>query len=437
MMDEIDSQAGDAQTGDAQTKSPRIAPLTKIIRTLIQLRNTGRAQVTLLAVCPNSDAVLEAAVQVAAANRTPMLFAATLNQVDRDGGYTGWTPAAFVARLQALGAHYQAGPLYPCLDHGGPWLKDSHTRDRLSLDATMHEVKASLAACLDAGYALLHIDPTVDRTRQDETPLPIALVVERTLELIRFAEAYRTGRGLPPVAYEVGTEEVHGGLVNLDSFVTFLHDLRAGLDAADLRHAWPCFIVGKVGTDLHTTDFDPVVAAELFEIVQPYGALIKGHYTDWVANPTAYPQAGMGGANVGPEFTSVEYEALAALAAKERALAISDATVQPSCLLEALEAAVLRSNRWQKWLQPAERGLEFAELDAARRRWLVQTGARYIWTDDEVQVARQRLYANLAPILPDPHQYVVQRIALAIDAYVNAFGLFNANHLLGTGTCDA
>ncbi len=64
----------------------------------------------------------------------PMLFAATLNQVDIDGGYTGWTPAAFgredarVCRQARTGA----GPLYPCLDHGGPWLKDRHTLEPVS-----------------------------------------------------------------------------------------------------------------------------------------------------------------------------------------------------------------------------------------------------------------------------------------------------------------
>lgn len=409
-------------------------PLTNLVRTLIDLRANGKAQVTLLAVCPNSEAVLEAAVQVAAANHTPMLFAATLNQVDRDGGYTGWTPATFVERLNYFSVHYQAGALYPCLDHGGPWLKDAHAKASLDLEATMNEVKATLAACLEAGYALLHIDPTVDRTRPDDAPVPIPLVVERTLALIAYAEDHRTRMGLPPVAYEVGTEEVHGGLVNLDSFVEFLQAFRAGLAARNLLHAWPCFIVGKVGTDLHTVDFDPQVAGHLFDLVMPYGSLVKGHYTDWVANPEAYPLAGMGGANVGPEFTTVEYEALAALVAKERALCISQPATHSSHLLEALEDAVFRSNRWQKWLQPEERALGFAELAPERRAWLVQTSARYIWTDAHVQAARQQLYANLAPILPDPHQFVVQRIALAIDAYVNAFGLFTANTLLGTAT---
>ncbi len=135
----------------------------------------------MLAACPNSAAVLEAAVVVAARNNTPMLFAATLNQVDVDGGYTGWTPAAFVSEMQRYASkHACTAPLYPCLDHGGPWLKDKHTTDGLSFDETMTAVKASLTACLQAGYALLHIDPTVDRTLPADSPVPIELVIERT-----------------------------------------------------------------------------------------------------------------------------------------------------------------------------------------------------------------------------------------------------------------
>ena len=379
-----------------------MTPLFDLVHTLIELRQQDRAQVTLLAVCPNSDAVLEAAVLAAAQNRMPMLFAATLNQVDLDGGYTGWTQRGFVHHLRTFAVRYGAGQLYPCLDHGGPWLKDAHTRDRLSLDETMNAVRDSLAACIDAGYSLLHIDPTVDRTLPPDAPVPIDLVVARTVELIAHAEEVRTSRGLPPVAYEVGTEEVHGGLVDLGAFTQFLHGLHAGLADRNLLHAWPCFIVGKVGTDLHTTDFDPDVAQQLYDLVSPYGSLIKGHYTDWVANPEDYPKAGMGGANVGPEFTAVEYVALADLVKKEIALCVSRPSLQPSGMLAALEHAVDASGRWRKWLQPDEEGLSFAELSPARRTWLVQTGARYIWIDTEVQEARERLYENVAQVLAGP-----------------------------------
>lgn len=400
--------------------------LKRIVHKIIALRARG-AQITLLAVCPNSDAVLEAAIKVAAASDMPMLFAATLNQVDRGGGYTGWTPRSFVARMKELATKYEcSSPLYPCLDHGGPWLKDAHTRDGLSLKESMAEVKASLTACLEAGYGLLHIDPTVDRTLPGGQPPQIEVVVERTVELIAHAESERERLGLPPISYEVGTEEVHGGLVDWDNFDRFLAGLQARLEATGLAHAWPCFIVGKVGTDLHTTTFDPESARRLHARVAPLGSLVKGHYTDWVANPADYPDTGMGGANVGPEFTATELAALHELCAREARLV----NFSSSDFNLVLKNGVVESNRWQKWLVPEETGRDFDELTLSRQEWLVATGARYVWTDPRVLAARERLYDNLRHELSDPHAFVVERIAQNVQKYVDAFNLRNSLALL-------
>ena len=397
--------------------------ITQIVQRLIELRRAGK-QVTLLAVCPNSDALLEAAVKVAAMDRAPMLFAATLNQVDRDGGYTGWTPQSFVDRLKQLGQDYGGQALlYPCLDHGGPWLKDAHTRDRLSLDETMSEVKGSLTACLAAGYALLHLDPTVDRSLRKGHPLDIDLVVQRTAELIAHAEAERLRLGLPPVSYEVGTEEVHGGLVDARSFERFLTGLRARLVGLQLEEAWPCFVVAKVGTDLHTTTFDPEAARHLYDRVAPLGSLIKGHYTDWVANPAQYPLSGMGGANVGPEFTATELAALHDLCDREASVLDADPRRSPSHFRQVLAQAVVESQRWRKWLLPDEERAAFGALSQDRREWLVATGARYVWTDPRVLAAREGLYQNLHCKIGDPNGYVVDRIAANIRGYVGAFNL--------------
>ena len=405
--------------------------LNELVRSIIRLREKGTARISLLAVCPNSEAVLEAAVKAAMDNNAPMLFAATLNQVDRDGGYTGWTPTQFVGRMRALARKYNwDGPLYPCLDHGGPWLKDVHTLQHLPLTGAMREVRRSLTACLEAGYQLLHIDPTVDRTLQPGETIAIETVIARTLDLLEYAEGERRRLGLPPIAYEVGTEEVHGGLVDYGDFGAFVDGLRRGLEERCLIRAWPCFIVGKVGTDLHTTDFDPRSAARLFDILAPLGSLVKGHYTDWVANAEEYPVNGMGGANVGPEFTAAEYQALSALCAKETDLSRSRSDVCPSGFKAVLEQAVIDSDRWQKWLLPEERGLAFAELAPARREWLVQTGSRYVWTTPSVVSARGSLYANLKTVIPDPHQVIVNRVAEVIDRYVVDFHLFDALTLL-------
>jgi D-tagatose-1,6-bisphosphate aldolase subunit GatZ/KbaZ len=407
--------------------------IDQLIRRIIDLRGQG-THITLLAVCPNSDAVLEAAVRVAADNNMPLLFAATLNQVDLDGGYTGWTPRTFVGRMEELAARYHCtSPLVPCLDHGGPWLKDAHTRDRLSLTKTMDAVKDSLTACLEAGYGLLHIDPTVDRTLPAGEPPPVEVVVGRTVELIAYAESERERLARPPVSYEVGTEEVHGGLVDLQVFDQFLAGLRAGLDAAGVGRAWPCLIVGRVGTDLHTTAFDPESARRLYDRVAPLGSLIKGHYTDWVENPADYPATGMGGANVGPEFTAAELDALHELCEHEpRTLPGSGRP--PSGFREALRAAVVDSDRWRKWLLPDEVGQRFDELTPSRQEWLVATGARYVWTEPRVLAARRVLYRNLqdraSGKLADPHNHVIQRVAHNIQRYVDAFNLRGSLPLL-------
>ena len=47
---------------------------------------------TIFAACPNSTAVVRAAFRAAKRNNAPIYFAATLNQIDCDGGYTGLTP---------------------------------------------------------------------------------------------------------------------------------------------------------------------------------------------------------------------------------------------------------------------------------------------------------------------------------------------------------
>jgi tagatose-1,6-bisphosphate aldolase non-catalytic subunit AgaZ/GatZ len=400
--------------------------LDSLVQNILQLRASGKKSVTLLAVCPNSEAVLEAAVKSAAQNNCPMLFAATLNQVDRDGGYTSWTPATFVSQMSMYTEKYGwAGPLYPCLDHGGPWLKDVHTIGQLNFLQTMAEVKLSLSACLQAGYQLLHIDTTVDRTLPAGQPVDVRTVVNRTLDLIEYAEVERKRMNLDPIAYEVGSEEVHGGLADLKNFQLFLRLIKSGLGERNLESVPLAFFVAQVGTDLHTSLFDPIVAEKVVSMVTPEKGLIKGHYTDGVSNLEDYPKSGMGGANVGPEFTTVELMALGELCKKEVDLCQNRPELLPSEFLNVVELEVIRSGRWIKWLQPDEIGMDFSQLSSSRKTWLISTGARYIWTSNRVVVARKQLYSNLSRVMSDPHQYVIDRICASIDRYVNAFHLFD------------
>ncbi len=355
--------------------------------------------------------------------RAPMLLAATLNQVDLDGGYTGWTPEDLVRTTRELECRYgYPGHVCVCIDHGGPWLKDKQTSEHWSLDAAMNGVRDSLIAAMEAGYDMLHVDPTVDRTLPPDQCIQIDAVIERTLTLIRQVETHRRTQNLPRIAYEVGTEEVHGGLADMSVFRSFLQGLKSSLTQAGLEDVWPCFIVGKVGTDLHTSFFDGEVAQGLYREVQRFDSVIKGHYSDNVENPSAYPKNFMGGANVGPEFTEIEHDALVELAEREQAALGAHAKELGSDIVKALEIAVFNSNRWQKWLLPEE-GDNFYELTAERRSWLVRTGCRYIWTQPQVLQARARLGENLKAVGIDSEAVIVQRIAHRIARYCRDFNL--------------
>lgn len=408
-----------------------MAKTEDILRKMEELKAQTGIRRTLFAACPNSLSVIKASFRAAKRNNAPIYFATTLNQVDCDGGYTGMTQSEFtkILRREADAVHY-TGPYIVAIDHGGPWLKDKQTQERWDTERAMDGVKKSYEAAILAGYDLIHVDPTVDIFLPKGEIIDIHVVAKRTVELIHHAETFRKAQGLAPISYEVGTEEVHGGLADPTTFDTFLHDLKEGLAAAGLSDVWPCFIVGKVGTDLHTTTFDPEVAKDLTAKVRPYGSYIKGHYTDDVSNPEAYPESGMGAANVGPEFTMNEYDALAELEEEEKKQYEAGRIPQLSHITDVLWQKVYESGRWKKWLHGEEVGKDLREVSAERQLWLVKTGCRYIWQTPEALVARHQLYDNLQHVGIDAEEVVLMRIEHNMDKYYRAFNLIDLNDLL-------
>jgi tagatose-1,6-bisphosphate aldolase non-catalytic subunit AgaZ/GatZ len=407
-------------------------PITEYVLQRIQeLEKEGHPPRTLFAACPNSEAVIKASLRAARRNNAPIKFAATLNQVDTDRGYTDFNHADFVRYInrECERIHF-TGPVIIAIDHGGPWLKDLQSIEKWPLEKAMNAVKKSFEEAVKAGFHLIHVDPTVDIFLKPGESIAIDVVAARTVELIEHTENFRRKHNYPAISYEVGTEEVHGGLADEKTFDRFLELLRNGLREKGLQDVWPCFIVGKVGTDLHTTTFDKQVAEILTRKVKPLGSLIKGHYTDGVTNPGDYPLSGMGAANVGPEFTISEYEALIELEEIENKLFETNRIAVRSKIKELLWAAVIKSNRWKKWLQPDEKGLDFHAISEERKNWLISTGCRYIWSNPEVVISRFRLYENLESNGFDAEEIVLGRIQHDMDKYFTYFNLVNLNNCL-------
>jgi len=406
----------------------REIPITDLILNILNpISKKYHENITLFGVCPNSMSVVKSALRSAKRFNAPLMFVATLNQVDLDGGYTGWTQRDFVevVRDEAEKIDF-GGPIIIALDHGGPWLKDRQSVENWGLDDAMEGVKKSLVASLEAGYDLLHIDATVDRTLPEGETMKIETVVKRTLDLMEHVELARRERGLPRISYEIGTEEVHGGLADIDTFKKFLMGLKGGLSERGLSDVWPCFVVGKVGTDLHTTEFDKKTAETLVSIAREYGSRIKGHYTDYVSNPQDYPEDGMGGANVGPEFSHAEFDSLEGLAKIEEKLIKEGEAIAPSDFMRILTKSVIDSNRWRKWLLGSEMGKDFTELSGDRQKWLLQTCSRYVWAQKAVVEARSKLYENLKNQDVDGEEMVLRRIDKVMEKYITSFNLVDS-----------
>lgn len=414
-----------------KAKAANLSLLDYILKRLDELEEETQVRRTLFAACPNSITVLKAALISAKRCNAPIKFAATLNQVDTDGGYTGFTAKEFVdtIREEARTINF-TGPVIVAIDHGGPWLKDTHRLDKLSYTETMKEVRNSFEKAMDAGFDMIHVDPTIDITLPKGVPIDIEVVAKRTIELIAHCENYRKKKGYEKIAYEVGTEEVHGGLADMNVFNRFLELLREGLKEVNLKDTWPCFVVGKVGTDLHTTLFDPVVARQLAKAAKPYGSKIKGHYSDNVDNPEEYPLSGMGAANIGPEFTEREYDGLMELVTIENRLYHEGKIPKPSGMKEKLWESVIASKRWIKWINKEESSDDFYSLGKNRQLWLIKTGCRYIWENPEVVAARSKLYSNLERNGIQSETIVQTGICQAMDRYFYKFNLVNVSGLL-------
>lgn len=402
-----------------------------ILKRIDELEKQDGIKRTIFATCPNSISVIKAALRAAKRWNSPIKFAATLNQVDIDRGYTGLMQEEFVNGIKQEARRINLNvPVIVAVDHGGPWLKDLHTLENWSFEKSFNAVKKSFEASIKAGYDLIHVDPTVDITILKGENISIETVASRTLDLIAHTEQYRKSGGYGRIAYEVGTEEVHGGLADTATFRKFLELLKSGLKDRGLEEVWPCFVVGKVGTDLHTTTFAPETARILTAIAREYGSVLKGHYSDGVTNPEAYPLSGMGAANVGPEFTEKEYEGLLELEQLEKNIFKQGDIAGRSQISLVLRDAVANSERWKKWLNPGEDSNNFDGISPERQNWLIGTGCRYIWQNPEVIAARMQLYGNLDSKGIMAEEIVLLRIESAMDKYFSAFNLRNLNNLL-------
>ncbi|MBI2437887.1 MAG: class II D-tagatose-bisphosphate aldolase, non-catalytic subunit, partial [Lentisphaerae bacterium] len=208
-----------------------------------KLEKAGRS-CTLLGVGPVSEVVVRATFQACVRHNCPPIFVASRNQVDLKElghGYLmgGMDQQTFVAFLKRVAAQTRyRGAVYICRDHGGPWQRNIELNKKYSVARAMAIARRSFRADIEAGFNYLHIDPT-------KCPHPYTQdqLVQWTVDLLAYCESVRKQLALGKIDYEVGTEDIRGGLTTAKTYESFLKKITARLTSANLP--LPTCVVGQ------------------------------------------------------------------------------------------------------------------------------------------------------------------------------------------------
>ena len=409
------------------------------LRDLIAKLRFKDVKCTFLGVGPVSRIVIEAAFEASKSYGCPPIFIASRNQVDLKSlgrGYLmgGMDQQAFVQLLQKVQNEvgYQ-GPVYICRDHGGPWQRNIELDRKYPIDKAMEIARKSFQADLEAGFNYIHIDPT-------KCPFPYSLdeLCCRTVELVSFCENLRKNLGQDSIDYEVGTEDIQGGLTTTNKFKVFLAQITKELKDKNLP--LPTCVVGQTGTllriDRNVGHFDKKQAEQLVHIAAKYDIGLKEHNGDYLSAPACrvHPEIGITGMNVAPEFGLVETEACLALVDLEAKL-VQEGRLpdkQASHFRELLREKAFKNSPWKKWMTDDIKQKPLAEIesDNALRLLIARVCGHYVYNDTQISQSRRLLYQNIdrfEMVDGSARQFVTCRVRESIEFYLDHFHLKGIN----------
>ena len=389
-------------------------------------------RITHLCICPMSEELIRAPIELALEYNFPLLFVASRNQVSEEegGGYVmGLTPQGFVQKIvnieKSLGLNSDSSPDYIRfigVDHCGPWYREKEKK--MSEEEAMESVKHTLITCLKAGYSGFHIDcsfkppPSVEMNEEK--------IIKLTLDLIEFTERERIALGRAPVSYEIGTEETAGGSISVEHFSWLLKKML--LEMKKRRLPEPAFVVGRTGAEVKMLEnvggFDYTAASFLPKVAKKFHIGFKEHNGDYLSGPilSLHPWYGITAVNVGPAFAAEQTRALLRLAEIEG----KEIGKGSSNLYKIMSEVVLKRAPFNKWLRKEDKWTadELRDIPAELHAITLVCG-HYVYYEEKVREAIKRLYSNLKRhnVFENPEAYVMEVVKKAIMGYVDVFNL--------------
>jgi D-tagatose-1,6-bisphosphate aldolase subunit GatZ/KbaZ len=393
----------------------------KTLLDLIARHKQGQA-VGITSICSAHPIVIEASLRHALKKNDPLvLFEATCNQVNQDGGYTGMRPADFVNFVHGIARQvgFDAARIALGGDHLGP-----NPWTHLDAGAAMDKAEIMVGAYVAAGFRKIHLDCSMS-CAGDATPLPEAEIVRRAVRLAKAAEGAHARAGGEPPVYVIGTEvPVPGGatesieglaLTSPEAALATIEAHRQAFIAAGLASAWSRVIASVVQPgvefDHHNViDYGPQAARDLSQTIGKVpGMVFEAHSTDYQTRDAlrALVKDHFAILKVGPGLTFAVREALWALDAIDQEIT---AEHQQAHLRDTvLERMREQPKYWQKYYHAVGRPL------TVDLQYSLSDRVRYYWPDPAIEAARLRLFDNLNNN-PPPISLLSQHLPSALHA---------------------
>lgn len=366
---------------------------------------------TLLGVGPMSKNCIDASIELASQHKTPLMLIASRRQIDSEefgGGYVeNWTTKEFSEYVLKNDTDKN---IILARDHGGPWQNDIEKRKNMPLKEAMDSAKASYKADIDAGFDILHIDPSIDI---HDKPSPDQ-ILERVFELYEFCWNYAKEKS-KDIIFEIGTEEQSGGNNTVEELEYTLEKMKNFCSKNKIPY--PYFIVIQAGTRVLETQnvgsFDSPLRVpnelppeihipRMIGVCNKFNIFMKEHNTDYLSTESLkwQPRLGIHAANIAPEFGVAETRAL---------VKILNESNQSNLLNQFLELSY-NSMKWKKWMLKDTKATDFDRSIIA---------GHYVFSTDECG----EIKTEAKTVIKDLDEQLKNAVKQSIERYINAFNL--------------
>jgi tagatose-1,6-bisphosphate aldolase non-catalytic subunit AgaZ/GatZ len=370
---------------------------------------------TLLGVGPMSVNCVDATIELANQHEVPIMLIASRRQIDSEefgGGYVNnWTTAKFA---EYVTERDKKGKILLARDHGGPWQNTLEKEQNLSLPSAMKSAKSSYLADINAGFQIIHIDPSVDIHGKPD----VDEVLDRIFELYEFCHSKAREIG-QEIIFEIGTEEQSGSTNTQEELDYTLSKVKNFCQKNNLPQ--PTFVVIQAGTRVmemrNVGSFDaPIRVADelpteiqlpkMIDICNRYGIFMKEHNTDYLSDEALqwHPRFGIHAANVAPEFGVAETKALVAVMENNGLKNLAEEFLKIS----------YDSKKWDKWMIKNTKATD-------RDRALI--AGHYVFAKKECIELKARASKDLAKSGIELENYLKEEVKKSIMRYLRNFRL--------------